>query len=390
MTTAEKPPWRRWARRGLWSTPPLFILAIVLIAIAGYLADVREQMARRQNAACTTGAGDAALAAQVQQLLAGGDNAKGVRVEGLTEPSKQIPSARTIVATGAAMKVPARGQVVALATAMQESRLINNPGGDRDSIGLFQQRPSMGWGTAAQVHDPVYASKKFYSRLLKVDGWQQMPVTDAAQKVQKSGYPDAYAKWEPLAVALQQALAPTLGNGGTAGAGSTVPAWAAGTGAGSGCAEQAGDGGDLGPLPQGGGLPKGYQVPATVPPAVQKAIRWALQQLGTPYQWGGDCTNPHGKVAARRCDCSSLMQVAYRDAGIRITRVTYDQMNDGRGVAISQLKPGDLIFTEGGSHVGMAIGSGLVVHAHKPGSTVKINKVADWKPRTVAVRRIVG
>lgn len=97
---------------------------------------------------------------------------------------------------------------------MQESRLRNLNYGDRDSLGLFQQRPSQGWGSAQQIRDPVYASEQFYKHLLKVDGWQQMTVTQAAQAVQKSGLPDAYAQWENLATALQDAIAKTFPGGG--------------------------------------------------------------------------------------------------------------------------------------------------------------------------------
>ncbi|GGK36669.1 hypothetical protein GCM10010124_31640 [Pilimelia terevasa] len=91
-------------------------------------------------------------------------------------------------------------------TAMQESGLRNLPGGDRDSVGLFQQRPSQGWGTVAQLRDPAYAATKFYQRLAKVPGWERMSVTDAAQAVQRSAYPNAYAKHEPAAIRLLTAI----------------------------------------------------------------------------------------------------------------------------------------------------------------------------------------
>src|SRR5438477_637501 len=75
-----------------------------------------------------------------------------------------------------------------------------------DSIGLFQQRPSQGWGTPAQLADPDYAATKFFQALLKVPGWQTMALTDAAQAVHKSAFPDAYAKWEPEATVLVSAV----------------------------------------------------------------------------------------------------------------------------------------------------------------------------------------
>lgn len=119
--------------------------------------------------------------------------------------AEQTGNAATIVAVGQRLKVPPRGWVIAVATAIQESSLRNLPGGDRDSIGLFQQRPSQGWGTPDQLHDPAYAATAFYQRLLTVAGWQNMALTDAAQAVQRSAYPDAYAQHEPAATALVSA-----------------------------------------------------------------------------------------------------------------------------------------------------------------------------------------
>jgi murein DD-endopeptidase MepM/ murein hydrolase activator NlpD len=123
---------------------------------------------------------------------------------------EQIHNAAIIVAAGQQMQVPPRGWVIAVATALQESTLHNygNLGArnDHDSLGLFQQRPSMGWGTPAQIMDPEYASRKFYEKLLSVPGWQSMPLTEAAQRVQRSAYPDAYAKHEPLATAIVNSL----------------------------------------------------------------------------------------------------------------------------------------------------------------------------------------
>jgi hypothetical protein len=122
---------------------------------------------------------------------------------------EQMANAATIAAVGIRAKMPERAVVVALATAFQESRMENLAGGDRDSIGLFQQRPSKGWGTPEQIRDPRYAATKFYASLKKVRGWQDMPVTDAAQAVQRSAFPKAYEKWADESAVLTRAL---LGN----------------------------------------------------------------------------------------------------------------------------------------------------------------------------------
>jgi len=114
--------------------------------------------------------------------------------------------AAAIVQVGKEMGVPERGQWIALATAMQESSLRNLNHGDRDSLGLFQQRPSQGWGTPAQVTDPAYAARKFYDGLDEVDGWERLPLWQAAQAVQRSGHPTAYAKWEDAAAEVLGAV----------------------------------------------------------------------------------------------------------------------------------------------------------------------------------------
>ncbi|MET9308147.1 heavy metal transporter [Streptomyces cellulosae] len=119
---------------------------------------------------------------------------------------EQAVNAATITAVGTARELPERAVTIALATALQESALRNIDYGDRDSLGLFQQRPSQGWGTPRQIMDPAYASEKFYEHLEEVPGYTRLPLTVAAQKVQRSGYPQAYAKHEPDATLLAAAL----------------------------------------------------------------------------------------------------------------------------------------------------------------------------------------
>jgi hypothetical protein len=120
-------------------------------------------------------------------------------------PSR-MENAATIAAVGQRRGVPTRGIVVALATALQESKLDNRDEGDRDSVGLFQQRPSQGWGTREQIAQPRYAANAFFVALVKVPGWQNLRVTEAAQAVQKSAYPEAYQKWADEAAVLAAAL----------------------------------------------------------------------------------------------------------------------------------------------------------------------------------------
>jgi hypothetical protein len=116
---------------------------------------------------------------------------------------EQVHNAQQIVKAAQKMGLPPRAAVIAVATSMQESKLHNlgNLGAtnDHDSLGLFQQRPTSGWGTPQQITNPQHSATSFLTGLQQVDGWQQMPLTQAAQKVQVSAYPDAYAQWETQA-----------------------------------------------------------------------------------------------------------------------------------------------------------------------------------------------
>ena len=119
---------------------------------------------------------------------------------------EQAQNAAIISAVAYRKGMPDHAVTVALAAALQESKLFDLPYGDQDSVGLFQQRPSQGWGSTAQILDPIYAASAFYDHLALVPGWQTMPVTEAAQLVQRSADPSAYATWETEARALARAL----------------------------------------------------------------------------------------------------------------------------------------------------------------------------------------
>jgi hypothetical protein len=129
-------------------------------------------------------------------------------VPGLTMTLRpdQAANAATIADVARARGLPQRAVVIALATAQQESGLRNLPYGDRDSLGLFQQRPSQGWGTPAQVQDPMHAAGRFYDHLVRIPHWQTAQLTVVAQAVQRSAFPRAYQRWEPMAQALAAAL----------------------------------------------------------------------------------------------------------------------------------------------------------------------------------------
>ena len=268
----------------------------------------------------------------------------------------QLANARVIYQVGVKMGIPAYGEQIAIATAVQESRLQNLDYGDRDSLGLFQQRPSQGWGTPAELTDPVYASGKFYQALQDVANWQSLQLSAAAQAVQRSAYPDAYAQWQSVAGRLVASFAGTAG-----------PCPTTGTAA----------------------VSSGYSIPPGTPPQVTVAIEYALAQLGKPYVYGG--TGPAGY------DCSGLVMQAYASAGIRLPRTSEQQALVGMPVAPGDLKPGDLVFSAGSDgtpqapgHVGMYLGAGYVIEAPHTGTEILIDSwETAWKSQTVAIRRIV-
>ena len=276
----------------------------------------------------------------------------------------QLANAQIIAQVGINMGVPTPGEAIAIATALQESGLQNLNYGDRDSLGLFQQRPSQGWGNPAQILTPTYAAQQFYSRLLQVPGWRSMSTTDAAQAVQRSGFPDAYAKWQDEAQALATSFTGGLNCTPEDSNNITVAAAAANA--------------------------AGYHIPAGVPAPIATAITFALAQIGKPYIWGG--TGPDG------WDCSGLMMMAYHAAGIAIPRGSIAQSTVGMPIYdTDQLQPGDLLFVPGSDgtvtapgHVGMYLGHGVLVEAPHSGLTVQLSPLAGyWRENLVAVRRQV-
>jgi hypothetical protein len=261
-------------------------------------------------------------------VLAGGRS--GTRAAELSAAQRQ--NAATIIGVARGLGAPPRAWLIALVTAMQESTLNNINYGDRDSLGLFQQRPSQGWGTPAEVTDPVYSTTIFVRRLLEVPGWESLPVTVAAQTVQRSAFPDAYAKWEGLASELVQQLA------------NVAPI--------NECAE-----------------------PATLTRGVAgAAIQFALGEVGKPYVWGA--TGPE------TYDCSGLIMRAFQSAGINLPRVSRQQFYSGGHVPVAQAQPGDLLFyaTDPSDpatihHVVLYMGDGSMVEAPYSGEQVRVQPV---------------
>ncbi|WP_309111966.1 C40 family peptidase [Saccharothrix sp.] len=296
-----------------------------------------------------------------------------------TYSAEQLANAQTIVTVAVQRRLPKRAAVLALATALVESNLRNVVYGDRDSLGLFQQRPSQGWGTPEQVVNPVYAATAFYNRLIALPGWQSMPPGVAEQAVQRSAFPERYGPREPSAAALTERY--------WQGPDNPVPPQdvvAQQVHAAAGCPDKGRSDLDLDPTK----LPENFTLPAD--PKISAAVSYALAQLGKPYVWGAE--GPDGY------DCSGLMQAAWAHAGVAISRTTYSQVHDGVAVgSLSQVQAGDLVFIPGADgtptnpgHVGMYVGHGYMVDAFDEDHGVILTTLDSWTPKVVAIRRVTS
>ncbi|NRQ38436.1 C40 family peptidase [Nonomuraea sp. NN258] len=294
------------------------LLLLIVLAFLAAATSILTGSGTPGGVACAT-ASSATSSTTAGEPVAAAPATTGVAAATALDGEQQA-NAALIVQIAVERGLPARAAVVAVATALQESRLHNLRYGHLDSLGLFQQRPSQGWGTTEQILDPRHATGTFYDRLVKVPRWEQLPLTRAAQAIQRSGFPDAYAQWEPLAQRVVDALAGT-------------------------CVT----------------LIPGEQIAAV--------IAYAHAQLGKPYLWGAEGPSSF--------DCSGLTMRAYQAAGITIPRVAADQWRWGPPVPNGQEQPGDLAFfrmqPDGPGHVGLVIGGGQMIHAPNRRTVVKID-----------------
>ena len=272
----------------------------------------------------------------------------------------QAGNAETVVAVTETMAggSPSVAQVAVMA-AYTESRLDNlGSQAGTDSLGLFQQRVSQGWGTSAQEENPAEATSMFVSALLGVAGWAAMTPWIAAQDVQRSEFSDG---------------SNYRGNWGVAG---RIVSQVDRLDTGAACGEL------LGAVPAGPparfGLPLRYTIPAIADPAETAAISYALAQLGKPYVWGA--------AGPEAFDCSGLTMMAWAAAGVALDHYTLDQLTEGTPVAdLSMISPGDLVLIPGSDgtlaapgHVGIYIGDGLVESAVDPAEGVIVQTWASF------------
>jgi hypothetical protein len=241
--------------------------------------------------------------------------------------TEQTAIAKTIIDVGTSKAIPPWGLVVALATAMQESGLRNLPHlGDRndhDSIGVFQQRPSQGWGTPEQLARPEYQAGKFFDKLVTIPGWQQLSLTQAAQAVQISAYPNAYEKWTDDALQLATQLGA-----------STAPGWPGQCW--SGCP------------PAASTAPGAAPIPTPAPPAPQeecstlvRAAIWLTAWNGGPVPYSAN-TDPATYFNGYRRDCSGFASMALGLPGPGLN--TAGLAARSQPLSKADLQPGDLLI----------------------------------------------
>lgn len=298
------------------------------------------------------------------------DNAAGLRisVDGQVPSwltNAQLAVARSYISVGQQMGVPRDGLIIAIMMSLQESSLrilanTNVPGSlsfphegvghDHDSLGTAQQRPAAGWGTIAQLMDPIYNARAFFGGpdgpnqgsprgLLDVRGWSSMDKGQAAQAVQISAFPELYARWEQDAEAIVGALE-----------GRSAPPK---------CAEP-----ELTP-----GFPTSTDGLSQIRLEI---LRFTREGLGGAYVWGG--------TAFKAWDCSGYVQWIYRQAGIELPRVEQWRV----GVRTNSPQPGDLVVQnpqgpDNWGHVGIYAGNGMMYSALNPSAGTLLHPV-DWNP----------
>ena len=276
----------------------------------------------------------------------------GVSIQGLSDEQNQI--ARTIYMTGKQRGASDRDIQIALMTAFQESGMRNINYGDRDSVGVFQQRTSQGWGSVAQIMDPTYSTNKFFDSLLKLNGRDKMALTQAAQAVQRSAFPNAYAKHEGKAANIMQAFN-SVGQ-------SQIRA------------------------PQQQVNSQGQEQTSGVAKAPtgvrQQLLNTAFGMLGIPYAWGGGGIGNRssrgiglGTTNVVGVDCSGLTSYVYGTLGIKLPRKSDAQYASGVRTSIANAKPGDLVGWGKGGHVAIYIGNGQILHSPRPGQKVQIRNI---------------
>lgn len=317
-------------RVGVW-VGVLVAALIAVVATTGTVANVvtgrqRAQQTMRQpevrKLSCNASLGPT-------RVRSGVDPARAAA--GLDADQRGV--AQLIIEIGKQRGLSPRAWQIALQAGMTESRLRNVSHGHADSLGIFQMRPSMGWGTPAQVTDLQYAINKFYDVLLTVPGWELMRPGAAAQAVERSAFPARYNQWEAMASYLVE---------------------------------------NVGEVPDAAGCGEGTGLALPASDAAATAIEYAKNQLGDPYVWGAEGPDAF--------DCSGLVLKAFQAAGIAMPRVAENQYHAGAMLPVKEAQPGDLLFWAYDPadprtihHVAIYLGNGKILEAEQTGVPVQVD-----------------
>lgn len=352
-------------RRAIWRASVAAVSALFLAGALAFCAAVAVLGAGMENAASVCSIGD--MGERPVQAATGAVSIHGGGQTPLDLTARQVAVARDYISVGQKMGVPRDGQIIAIMMSLQESGLrvlantnvhasLNFPhdgvGSDHDSLGTAQQRPAAGWGSVAELMDPVFNARAFYGGLsgpnrgsppglLDIRGWQAMDKGQAAQAVQVSAFPELYAHWEPDANAIVDAL-----DGGLA------PVACSG-------------------MPNASGAPS---TPANLSQIRKDILRFTQEGVGGTYVWGG--------TAFKAWDCSGYVRWIYRQAGINLPRV--EQWTVGQRTESPQ--PGDLVVQNAQGpnnwgHVGIYAGDGMMWSALNPGVGTLLHPIA-WNTDT--------
>mgnify|MGYP005992489753 CR=1 FL=1 len=339
--------------------------SVILVGAIALCAAVAVLGANATNAASICS--PAGFSGQRNADVGGGPDTGNSSQPPVNLTARQLSLAEDYISVGKQLGVPRDGQIIAIMMALQESSLrvlanVNVPGSlnyphdgvgsDHDSLGTAQQRPAAGWGTVGELMDPVYNVRAFYGGpsgpnqgsprgLLDVSGWQSMSKGQAAQAVQVSAFPELYARWEPEAWAIVDALD-----------GGTTPAACVDT--------------------------PSVSAPPTASAGLgqirKDILRFTREGVGGAYVWGG--------TAFKAWDCSGFVQWIYRQAGINLPRV--DQWKVGKRTDNPQ--PGDLVVQNAQGpnnwgHVGIYAGDGMMYSALNPSVGTLLHPIA-WNSDT--------
>ena len=306
--------------------------------------------------------------------------------ETVTLSKQQLTRAATIIAVGKSERIPARGQLIAIMTALTESslRVLSNTsaypesadipndgdGSDHDSVGLFQQRPAAGWGTVENLMDPVWSSRAFYggpngpNHGSPARAPRHRRLADDGPRRRRPGGPGLRVS-RPV---RRQPAGRREGPERSSAASRSAATWTA-------------------PSPRA-------TFPPNLPPGFPGAlIAAAASQLGKPYVWGGgDFNGPTGGGF----DCSGLvLYAAYQASGgrIRLPHYSGDQIHAGHGIAWADKQPGDLIFFSypgagGPHHVAIYVGGDRILHAPRTGDVVRYGTIGEFAGEVMTIRRL--